>query len=221
MLTGVSVPMELESGVQYLELWYGIWRTAPGAARCSFVPCCGSFVRARALRSLFQFVPFGARARTHTLLGFTFPGGPVSVISRGRRTLFPRSSPPPRILDDRIYDKRHCCCRARAMRPSSRPRLVSLPPNRWPMPATLFAVECRYPPMPPPRLLVRPAHTRSHLVVNPISSHPPTPLRNSLALGASRTDVDAHRIVARARSLQSWLLMRVCFLPSLPLWLCS
>lgn len=128
MLTGVSVPMELESGVQYLELWYGIWRTAPGAARCSFVPCCGSFVRARALRSLFQFVPFGARARTHTLLGFTFPGGPVSVISRGRRTLFPRSSPPPRILDDRIYDKRHCCCRARAR--CAHPAVPGLSPSQ-------------------------------------------------------------------------------------------
>ena len=174
-------------------------------ARCA--PCFSSFCSARAHARIpylaspspaFPLVSFRVDAEPSSLALHPHPGSWMIVfMTKGTAAAAPARDAP------------------------IQPSPACLPPNRRPMPATLFAVECRYPPMPPPRLLVRPAHTRSHLVVNPISSHPPTPLRNSLALGASRTDVDAHRIVARARSLQSWLLMRVCFLPSLPLWLCS
>lgn len=134
VLTGGCMPLEWEFGHQYLELWYGIWRTASGvAARCPFLPCCGSSFRARSVRSAY--------VRVHTLQYLHLPLPCLTDTLPYRRAFCtPPPLPPPRILDDRIYDKRHCC-RARAMRPSSPPG-PTLCPCRWPMPATLFAVEC-------------------------------------------------------------------------------
>lgn len=90
----MSVPMESEFGDQYLELWYGIWRTASGVAvRCSFVPCCGSFLRVCARRVRPVRSAQCARVHSHAYLTFALPSSASPRRHRGR-TFYPSAFRP-------------------------------------------------------------------------------------------------------------------------------